>query len=391
MATGRIHRPRNLLVLLAAILVIAALSLVFLLRTDTGTPAQSTDAEHDFLVTHVPAEVELRIDGDPVDHDNGDTYTVRSDQVTLSATAEGFADHEATYALEEDQTTPIDFQMDPETPEAMDQLMEDGGGYDAEQEGTRQYLEDAEDAHDEHPILSDLPEEQDTFSAYQGLPEESNDDFAIHLHLAQHTAQTGREDFTAWMDEAGYDPEDYEIVETIEPGDAALTVEEPPTSDDLASMDPPSVTNEHTPEDTPEDLATQFATVVSTWDTTEDLDPVDSEHRAQDLMTEALADRLFTPENPITSQQWRAAADDQAASYPWVTQAAIIDHTQDSTTFEHTVCWAWISADADPTPDHPRTYQITIDTTADAPVVSEYDYQDGYQAADPADGDCATD
>src|SRR5699024_5402967 len=107
-----------------------------------------------------------------------------------------------------------------------------------EQVITEEYHDRAEGMFDKHPILSDLPQEDQYYGAYQGIPEGDAHDFAIHLHLyVGHEAQ-GREDFEVWMDDAGYSTSNYQIIEDIKDEDPPVIPDDGPSYTALQDMNP---------------------------------------------------------------------------------------------------------------------------------------------------------
>lgn len=362
---------------------------------DAGGQPRSEDASYEFTVESVPNEVNLVVDGEDVGTTKaGDTQTAETDIVDIEFSREGFESHEASYRLSRDATAEISVALEPITAEARGIVMEETGEFDAEQRGGELYEQDAEEAYEQHPILHDLPQEQHEFAAYQGLSSDDDGegaDFAIHLSLYEGIEDEGREAFEQWLHQSGHAIDDYEVIERDDEEFPPALTDDQPTWEQLEGAAPRQVDNlpelEEAPQ-TPGQLAENAARVMSTWDTTEDTDLVDSEHRAAQLMSEQLQDTLITPNQPMTTDLWQEAAEGEAVTSPWITTAEARSGEEDGeVTYDLTVCTAWISEVEDPIIDLPRDYQITIDME-EPDEIADFTYLDTVETVDPEETLC---
>lgn len=380
---------RNPLIALLAVLLAAGVLTL-------GMVSAFTDDQVDVTVRSSPAEVDLMIDGEDQGRvSSGESIQVatNSDTIEVTASEPGYQAYEATVAVDPEEEALIEFVLHPETDEAEEEA-EEQERRTFQQLMTEQYLEEAEEAHRNHPILNDLPQIDEQFRAYQGVSETEGEDFAIHLHLYEGDEEAGREAYAQWVNEAGHDPEDYEVVEHIEPRDGSSpdpVVDGPPTIEDIEQMSPQPVDEIEVSADGLDaaELAQHFAIVGASWQPAEDEIPAASMQRATPLMTQERADEVQAPENPTTTGTWDTAAQDEATSHPWVVEAA--SNRDGSYTVD--VCWAWIAPDdeaeetAELTFEGPRTYEIDTVEDDDEYRISGYRYSDPDPFVEP-DGEC---
>lgn len=380
---------RNPLIALLAVLLAAGVITL-------GLISAFTDDEVDITVRSSPAEVDLMIDGEDqgrVSSGESIEVTTSADTVALAASEPGYQTYEATVEVDPEEEAQIEFVLHPETDQAEEEA-EEQERRTFQQTMTEQYLEEAEEAHRTHPILDDLPQIDEQFRAYQGLAETGGEDFAIHLHLYEGDEEAGREAYAQWVNDVGHDPEDYEVVEHIDPRDDSSpdpVVDDPPTLEEIEQMSPQPVDEIEVSADGLDaaQLAQHFAVVGASWQPSEDGVPAASMQRATPLMTQERADEVQAPENPTTTGTWNTAAQDEATSYPWVAEAA---STGDGG-YTVDVCWAWIAPDdeADETGEltfeGPRTYEVDTVEDDDEYLISGYRYSDPDPFVEP-DGEC---
>lgn len=376
-----------LVVLMAILLVIGVISL--------GLVNAFTDDQVEITLRSSPAEVDLTVDGEDQGRvASGESIEVAtsSDTVELTASEAGYEAYQGTVEVDPEEEALAEFVLYPETDEAEEEAAEQEDRT-FQQRMTEQYLEEAEEAYEDHPILNDLPQVQDQFRAYQGMTETEGEDFAIHLYLYEGEEAAGREAYTQWMNEAGHNPDDYEVVEHVEPRDNSSpdpVVEEPPELEDIEQMSPQPVDEIEVSADGLDaaQLAQHFAVVGTSWQPAEDEIPSASMQRATPLMTQERADQVQAPENPITTGAWNSAAENETTSYPWVADA--VSNGDGSYTVD--VCWAWLTTDEaegdEPTFEGPRTYEIDTVEEEDQYRVSGYRYSDPDPFVEP-DGECA--
>lgn len=373
-----------LITLATVIVVVAATMLIF--RGGEDDPVNTE------LIFHTsPQEVDVMVDGrDYGTVEAGQVLPVEvTEEATIEVSREGFESYETTTRVTPGATNELHVALLPETDEAW-AMVEEEGELEAEYEATERYLDDAENAYQEYPILEDLPLEEQLFSAYQGLTEDSDHEFGIHLHLYQESAAEGREAFNQWMTENDYDVEDYEVIETIEDDAPPTTVPEPPTMEELEEATAEEIT---IPEDldpaglSTDELAILFAEATTTWDAAEDGHHSESLLRATSLMTADQAETTEPPHRPSTTTTWRNAAQTEARSQSWIHSYETQDQDGDTAaTIE--VCWAWISEESPPVIEGPRTYELTLN---DDPAIAQYTYQDPDPFVDNTNTPCEPD
>lgn len=350
------------------------------------------DTELTFTVS--PHEVEVIIDEENYGTvATGDTLTVplRS-EAEVEVTHEGFVPYTATMDIEPGVPHSVEMELHPETEEA-EALLEEEQQLSGEQVATERQLDAAEDAYENYPILDDLPQHGESYSAYQGLAEESGSEFGIHLYLYEGYEGQGREEFNDWLASEDYVPEDYDIIEQIEDEEPPLTLPEDPTWSELEDtiLDDVEIRSEVSAEGlTHTELALLFAETSTSWDTAEDAHHIEGLLRSTDLMTEERADTVEMPHRPTTTPTWRDAALYDARSVAWVgyyedeeTDAGI-DVTMD-------VCWAWIADEDYVIVDGPRALGLTVIDTDGGPRVDNYTYEDPDPFVDNSNSPCRPD
>lgn len=375
----------KILIALATVIVVVATTMI-IFRGGGDDPVNTE------LVFHTsPREVDVMVDGrDYGTVEAGQVLAVElTEEATIEVSREGFEPYETTTTVTPGATNELHVALLPETDEAW-AMVDEEDELETEYEATERYLEDAENAYQEHPILEDLPEEAQLFSAYQGLTEDPDHDFGIHLHLYQESAAEGRDAFEEWMSDNEYDVEDYDVIETIEDDAPPTTVPEPPTMEELEEATAEEIT---IPEDlnpaglSPDELAILFAEATTTWDAAEDGHHSESLLRATSLMTTDQAETTEPPHRPSTTTTWRNAAQTEARSQSWIHSYETQDQDGDTAaTIE--VCWAWISEESPPAIEGPRTYELTIN---DDPAIAQYTYQDPDPFVDNTNTPCEPD
>lgn len=338
------------------------------------------DRETQLTLTTSPMATSVAING----HDYGVVPTNTSLDVTHSGTIDvevtrdGFTDY-TTSLTDTERKMNLSVELQPYSDAAFEVLAQDEEAL-AEAEITEEQLETADRAYEKWPILEHLPRETNTFRAYQGLPEDSGHDFAIHLYLYADVEADGRDDFAAWMSDEGYKLEAYEVVEHIdEVRPPAFTLPDKPSHDDLAALTSADIDVRDLPKrrhlSAPE-LAIAFATYTTTWDSTSDHGRADAVKRAQPLMSTKRAEAVEVPEKPMLPPKWKSAARDKARSYSWPIAFDIDSESPDSTTYSVSSCWAWISDDDAAVVDGSRDYSITITEQENGYAVAAYEYTD---------------
>ncbi|OAV59985.1 hypothetical protein [Enteractinococcus helveticum] len=337
-----------------------------------------------------PTQVDIAIDSqDYGSVASGEMLEVElSGDVIVEASREGFTPESLPLTVDPGEAQTVYFGLVPETPEA-EELVDEQDSVVDEQVITEEYHDRAEGMFDKHPILSDLPQEDQYYGAYQGIPEGDAHDFAIHLHLyVGHEAQ-GREDFEVWMDDAGYSTSNYQIIEDIKDEDPPVIPDDGPSYTALQDMNPgdismPTADNKGLGVDA---LALHFAEVSTTWDTAEDVHHTDGLIRAKPLMTHDLADSIEMPHRPTPSQSWWTAYEHEAKSYVWLHDYSS-QHYRDNSTVEMQVCWAWVADEMEPVVDGPRTLEATVDTTGSDNIISDFFYEDPDDFVDSSASPC---
>lgn len=338
------------------------------------------DRETQLTLTTSPLATSVVING----HDYGVVPTDTTLDVThtgtldVEITRDGFTDYTSSLTATERQMR-ISVELEPYSDAAFEVRAQDAKALE-EAEITEEQLDTADRAYEEWPILEDLPRESETFSAYQGLSEDSSHDFAIHLYLYADDEAAGRDDFTAWMSDEGYTIEDYEVIEHIEEEQPpTYTLPDKPTRDDLAALTPADIDVSDVPtrrQLSADELAVAFATYTTTWDAGSDRGRADAVERAQPLMSKNRAKGVEVPEKPMLPPKWKSAARDGARSYSWPTAIEIESESSGSTTYSVSTCWGWISDDEAATVDGSRDYTITVTEQKNGYAVSDYEYTD---------------
>lgn len=379
------RRPIISLAALGVLALLVVTTVVFLLFRNSTTQTPLT-------VSASPLEVELTIDGEA--HgvvEDGETLVIDArDQIEVVASHEGFETYSATEEITAGEESSLAIFLMPETDAAWE-LLETQGELEGERRGTEMYLEEAEDAYENHPILHELPEERPTFRAAQGVSESGQNDWAIHLYLYAGHEDEGRSAFEEFLTDHDVASEDYEIVEHVEDQSPPSVIAEAPTADDLQAAEPPTLpdADDLTPEElSAEELAFQFAEMTTTWDAATDDHPHAGLLRAENLMTAELADEISFPENPMTTPVWRDAASAEAISMPWVHYIDQSSTEGNDHQFSIDVCWAWVTGQSTPVIDGPRSYELTISEDGDDFIVSEFTYDDPDPFVDNSQGPC---
>lgn len=382
------RRAPYIIIVTTAVVVglgIIAAGVVYAART-VFSPAQTYEA----VITTYPAEADLSFNNaDPEAHSGTETYEFSDEEVTVIATQDEFSGHQDTYALDAEAPTEITIELTPETEDAEATLREETDYYQQQAEITEESLQDAEQLYEDNDVLQLLPQEDDTFRAYNGISD--TEEFGIHVYLYPATEDEGREDFASWLNDEGHSPDDYDVIYHLDEEGPPLEADEPPSTGDLDTADAPDITDHEdaTPaSDDHDEVVQDFLTITNTHDTAQDSSPSAALMRAEGFLTEDQAAQLFEPENPIVSPRWREAAENSSVSTPWI--YAINDTPNgDATTYQARVCWAWIPHDGGTAlVDTPRSWTITVTDTEDGPRISDYTYQDAYTGDDPDESIC---
>lgn len=349
---------------------------------------------YEVTITTFPEEVQLQLgDSELIDHQGTVTYTVEDDELALAASRDEFTNHSETIALSEETATEVIIALDPETTEAEEQRREDADYYQGQADFTQESLEYAEELYDANEILQHLPEEADTFRAYNGVPDDEDHEFGVHVYVYQGDETQGEEDFHTWAQEQGFNPDELDLTVHV---DDAPPVEAPeaPTAAELDQAEQPDVEAfEADPEGlSADELAIEFLTIANTHDASQEDTATAAKIRAADLMTETLAENLGVAENPVVPPNWWDAIDADAVSYPWIYEITE-DRSSDQGRVHYNarVCWAWIPEDGSPhTLDNPRTWDLVVAQDDDGVYrVTDYTYQDAYHGDDPTEGICS--
>lgn len=368
-------------------LIVAAVFLFFQNR-----PESAEDTELTFTVS--PHEVEVTIDEEDYGTvATGDALTVplRS-EAEIEVTREGFIPYTATMAIEPGVAHSVEVELHPETAEA-EALLEEEQQLTHEQTVTERQLDAAEDAYENYPILHDLPQHGEFYSAYQGLPEESGHEFGIHLYLYEGYEEEGREAFREWLASEEYEINDYDVIEQIEDEEPPLALPEEPTWSDLEelTLEDVEIPSEVSAEGLNHgELALLFAETSTTWDTAEDGHHTEGLLRADPLMTDELADTIEPPHRPTTTPTWRDAAQFDGRSKAWVSYYED-EETEAGTEASMDVCWAWVADEEQVIIDGPRELNLTIVDTPDGPRIDDFTYEDPDPFVDNSNSSCRPD
>lgn len=342
-------------------------------------------------ITTFPTETRLILNGDdPVQHEGTQTYEVDDDELHIIIDRDEFAGHEETYRLTTDETVEIVVELVPQTDDAEALLREQTDYYPSQADITEDSLQRAERLQDENAILRALPQESETFRAYEGISD--SEEFGIHVYVYPETEDEGREAFAEWMNDGGFSPDDYDIIYHLDEDGPPLEGDTPPSADELADASPPDVGSLQDSEpdsDDPNVIVQEFLAIANTHDSAEDNSPSTALLRAEAYMTSERADSLYEPQNPIVSPRWREAAEYSSISDPWI-YAIDAQTSDDTTTYQARVCWAWITETGDEALiDTPRAWTVNVVETEDGPRISDFTYQDAYIGDDPDTSICA--
>ncbi|MGP9587795.1 hypothetical protein ACT3TB_19300 [Micrococcaceae sp. AOP34-BR2-30] len=368
-------------------LIVAAVALAIQSRAESPK-----DTALAFTVS--PHEVEVSIDEEDYGTvATGDTLVVplRS-EVDIEVAREGFVTYTATMSVEPGVRHSIEVDLRPETSQA-DELLREEQQLSNEQTATERYLNEAEEAYENYPILNDLPQHGELYSAYQGLAEASGHEFGIHLYLYEGFEDQGREEFDDWLSREGYDSTGYDIIEQIENEAPPLSLPEEPTWAELEETVREDV---EIPRDLTVDgvdhgeLAIRFAETSTTWDTAEDGHHTEGLLRARPLMTKTLAETIEMPHRATTTPTWREAATLESRSLSWVSYYEA-DEIDEGTQVTLDVCWAWISDEDHAIVDGPRALDLTVVDTPEGPRVENFSYQDPDPFVDNSNSSCRPD
>lgn len=370
---------------IAALVLVAVVALVI---TNTGN--QTKDTELTFVTT--PNKVTVKVgDQELGEMISGETITVPlQEEIDIEVAREGFTTYASSATITPGTPHTVTANLQPETNEARAVLEEEEQG-EFERETTEQYLENAARAYDENPILNDLPRHGELFSAYHGVSESKDHEFAIHVYLYKGSEQEGREEFSEWLASEQYEAEDYDVVEHIEDEQPQGALDDAPTWEDLIALTPEDITIEAIEEASDaelEEVSLLFAKTATTWDTATDIHHTDGLKRAENLMTDEALESVFTPNNPTTNPSWREASDYEGRSYPWVTYFEK-EETSKGAEIEMDICWAWVTNQEDyAIIDGPRTMTITMTNTTNGSKVSQFDYEDPDPFVDNSNSSC---
>lgn len=351
------------------------------------------DPSYQVTVTTYPQEVDLQMGAaEAIAHSGTVTYTVDDDELTIAATREEFASHSETIELSEDVITEVDITLDPQTEAAEELRREDSDYYQGQADFTQESLDDAEELYQTNEILQQLPEEAETFRAYAGVPEDDDHEFGVHVYVYDGNETQGEEDFTAWVEEEGFDPAELDVTTHVDDA-APIAAPEAPTADELAQVDQPDVESfTADPEGlSADELAIEFLTIANTHDATQEDSPTAAQIRAADLMTDELSDNLGVVENPSVPPNWWDAMDAEAVSFPWIYEISDERSSdQGRVHYSARVCWAWIPAGGGtPVLDNPRSWSLVVaEDDTGTYRVTDYSYQDAYHGDDPDEGIC---
>lgn len=359
------------------VLVVAVVATAIVLIVNGSKERSAQEAEGTLTVTSSPKTVDVKIgDKEFGGVDTGDTLSgPAGEPVEVEIGHEGFESFTKKVTLDPDQTTEINARLRPLTDEAQ-ALIDDEEELDFQKDETEEYLRNAEQAYRDYPILSDMPKHGKLFSAYQGVAKKPGYDFAIYVQLYSGSEDQGRDEFTNWMRDEEYNPDDYEIIEQVR--DEQPSPVENPTDDDLEALtrDDITVPKSVSPKGlSDQDLAVKFAKTTTTWDAEKDNHHTVALARASDLMTKEQAKALDDPTRPTTSSTWRKAKKNKARSHSWLSDYEEEKKGKDTVVTMET-CWAWISDEAPYQADGPRTYTVTISGKKNDRRISAYTYED---------------
>lgn len=369
-------------------IIVAVILAVVIAVTVTIVNITKSD-EHDITVTvkSSPEIVSVSLNGEDYGEvSNGESLVVHTGE---KLSVEISRDEFETYAEELDVNSKhvtVQALLRPET-EAAQAILDEEEELQYEAETSEKYIQDAERAYKEHPILRDMPKHGEAFEAYQGVPQAPEQPFAVYLYLYEGSEEQGRAAFNAWMKEEGYNQQGYAVVEQVRREAAPPT--EYPSANDIDRLQPAeielpdSISGEGK---SPEEVAKLFVKASMTWDAAVDTHHTDGLRRAAPLMSDEQAAAVQTPTRPTLTPTWRRAIEQKARSYAWVADYEGKDDAGDlSVTMQ--ACWAWISEDNPPVFDGPRTYQLTI-SKGEQPRVVNYTYSDPDPFVDNSETTC---
>lgn len=380
----------NKTIIKAAVVLILIAGLVGGYFAFMGKPEEPVQANSELTISSSPKEFNLKINGDDYGQvQDGDTITVNtSGQVELVASREGFADTRIPWQLFSSKANGVNLELEAVSDEAKALL--------AEEQDLQHELEvgqglqaDAEDAYQNFPILSDMPFEGNRFELYQGLAKQQGYEFGIYLQLFKGAEKQGRAAFKAWMEDHGYDPEGYNVVEEIKPAKPSTQLPEIPTGDALDGLTADSITVAKEPEQKErngDQLAQYFGLFTASWEPKVDGYVEASELKAKPLMSKKLAETVEVPYRPTITFNWQVAQSDNSKSFPWI-QKYESTSKGDETKATMEVCWAWVSDDDEQTYDAPRHLEVTVKDGK----VQAYTYTDGDPFVDHSETSCDPD
>lgn len=378
-------KKRTISIALAVIVFVSAAFVVTLIyRSDRTEATPMTFATS-------PQEVHVMVNGE--DHgtvESGETITVAlGSEATIQLSQEGFAPYNEHLDIDRGQDNLVTAELQPETPQASE-LLEQERQAEEEHEATEHYLQETEIVYDQYPILEDLPQHGEAYSAYQGLASSNDHDFGIYLQLYTGHEDHGRRQFNTWLQTNNYDADDYDIIEEINNEEPPQALTQQPGHKQLQDTAPAEITipTDITAEGLDaDDLAMFFATVSTTWDTANDSHHTDGLKRAKPLMTSTAQNEIFTPQNPTVSPTWRDAAAAEARSLPWVTFYNNDTHGEQHN-IDMDICWAWITDSKQVYYEGPRTLELSIDDTDFGPRIASFTYDDPDPFVDQTNSSC---
>ncbi|MGP4994597.1 hypothetical protein [Glutamicibacter ardleyensis] len=356
-----------------ALIVIAGLVggyFAFMGKTDEPVRASS-----DLTISGSPKEFNLSVNGEDYGQVKaGETITVNaSGQVELVASREGFADVRIPWQLSSGKANGVNLNLEAVSAEAKALLAEELG-LQNEFEVGQGLQQDAEEAYKNYPILSDMPHKGNRFELYQGLPKQKGYEFGIYLQIFEGAEDEGRTAFKAWMEDHGYDPDGYNVIEEKKPARPSTNLPEPPTSDALneITVDSIKATDKPTLENrTADQLAQYFGLYLTTWEPKKDGYVEYSEFKAKPLMSSKLAKTIEEPYRPTITYNWQVAQSNNARSHSWI-QNYESTTKKGVTTANMEVCWAWVSGSDDLRFDAPRELEVSVKDGK----VEDYTYTD---------------
>lgn len=365
------------------------LLLVIGLATFFGRSLLVGGEDYEIELVTVPHEATVSInDGDEFEHTGGEaTYSLEEDHAEITVHRDGFASSTVNYDLDRDQATRVLVELTPQTAEAEELSREESGYYQGQYEATQDALDEAEELYEANEVLQAMPEENDTFRAYQGVSEEGND-FAVHVYLYEGNEDQGRDDFESWVTDQNIDIDELEVIEHFDGEAPEPEITAPDSWEDLENTEPVDI-DSFTPDPAgmdSDELVLEFLQIANTHDASQDPSAMTAFTRAAPLTTLEIEE----PTQPFHYPQWWDAVDADAVAYPWVETFDREDTGQGDATYTARVCWAWLPADgSEPFLDVPRSWELTVsEDQGDGPMITGMDYQDAYHGDDPEAGPC---